>query len=54
MADKAIKETVINMYDVVTIIGNGKSKFLEKDKEYEAQRNIAEILVKKGVATVKA
>lgn len=54
MAKKNEKpKNVIIPSGMVTVIGNGNSKFLKKDKEFEVTSKLAATLIKKGGAILK-
>ena len=47
------KETPINLAKRVTIVANEKAKYYTAGKEYEVQEQLAQRLVKEGLATLK-
>lgn len=48
MADKVIK-----FNNIVTVIGQKGSKYLEEGKEYKVHKELADKLIKKGAAKLK-
>lgn len=46
-------DKVVNLFKRVTIIATKENPYIEEGKEFEAQENIAEYLIKKGYAKGK-
>ena len=47
------KETPINLAKRVTIVATEKAKYYTAGNEYEVQEQLAQRLVKEGIATLK-